>query len=220
MDNSVAVPDTAPGFSEQYRALLTRLLAQDVVCQWSQPALARLLEKEEVRQRINRWVGELGMELACTSSERGHYLVYRGYDVAVKSAAREMFTKVMKDLRFYVRMLEMMMNALHADAALVPGEELRFNDLLSLIGQSPSLQSQLGELHSSRKHSAVKDQMETLFARMVKEGLLVEANAKHSIYQVTGRIELIQDVIIFIQDNERLPEAEVDTPSHRQGTLA
>ncbi|KKM89335.1 hypothetical protein LCGC14_1249760, partial [marine sediment metagenome] len=31
---------------------------------------------------------------------------------------------------------------------------------------------------------------------------------KHSIFQVTARIELVQDLIIFINENERLPEMD------------
>lgn len=56
----------------------------------------------------------------------------------------------------------------------------------------------------------MKEQLESLFQRLQKDGLLVEANAKHSIFQVTARIELVQDLIIFIQENEHLPEPETD----------
>jgi hypothetical protein len=210
MDSAHLSASHASGHSETYRKLITALLGGAVVCQWSMPAESRLMEKPEIQLKINAWVSDLGMELAETSSGRGHYLVYRGFDQTVKLVAREMFTRVMKDLRFYVRMLEMLMNSLHEDMTLVAGEELRFHDLLSQVSQSPSLQSQLGELYSSKKYNAVKEQLESLFQRLQKDGLLVEANAKHSIFQVTARIELVQDLIIFIQDNERLPEPETD----------
>jgi len=219
MDSNALSNNHASGHSETYRQLITTLLGGGVVCPWSSPAESRLLEKSDIQNKVNSWVGELGMELAETSSGRGHYLVYRGFDPAVRLVAREIFSRVMKDLRFYVRMLEMLMNTLHADTTLVAGEELRFTELLNQVGQSPSLQTQLGELHSSKKYGAVKEQLESLFQRMTKEGLIVEANAKHSIYQVTARIELIQDVILFIQDNERLPEIEDESPAARQGYL-
>lgn len=219
MDKAPLSASHASGHSETYRNLITALLGGAVVCPWSYPAESRLLEKSEIQDKVNGWVSELGMELAETSSSRGLYLVYRGFDPTVKSVARDMFTRVMKDLRFYVRMLEMLMNTMHADMTLVAGEELRFTDLLNQVSQSPSLQTQLGELPSSKKHGAVKEQLESLFQRLLKEGLIVEANAKHSIYQVTARIELIQDVIIFIQDNERLPEIEPDAPAAKQGSL-
>ena len=54
----------------------------------------------------------------------------------------------------------------------------------------------------------MKEQLESLFQRLQKDGLLVEANTKHSIFQVTARIELVQDLIIFINENERLPEMD------------
>lgn len=210
MDPTPLSASHASGHSETYRKLVTALLGGAVVCQWSMPAESRLIEKPDIQSKINAWVSELGMELAETSTGQGHYLVYRGFDHTVKLVAREMFTRIMKDLRFYVGMLEMLMNSLHEDMSLVAGEELRFHDLLSQVSQSPSLQSQLGGLPSSKKHNAVKEQLESLFQRLQKDGLLVEANAKHSIFQVTARIELVQDLILFIQDNERLPEPETD----------
>jgi len=218
MEDHIGVPSSRLP-SEDYRKLVMKLLSGAVVCRWSEPGLARLLEQAEVRNRINRWVGEMGMSLAQTSSEQGYYLIYSEFDATVKSAARELFTRVMKELRFYVRVLELMMNSLHPDTSLQPGEDVRFPHLLNQISQSPSLQTHLGELSSSKKHSAVKDQLESLFNRLLKEGILVEANKKHSIYQVTARIELIQDIIIFIQENENLPEAEPDSPGIRQGQL-
>lgn len=219
MDTASLSQNHASGHSDTYRKLITTLLGGAVVCPWSFPAESRLLEQQDVQDKINVWVGDLGMELAETSSGRGYYLVYRGFDPTVKAVARDMFSRVMKDLRFYVRMLEVLMNALHADMTMVAGEELRFHDFLNQVSQSPSLQSQLSELSSSKKHSAVKEQLESLFQRLVKEGLLVEANAKHSIYQVTARIELIQDVIIFIGENEKLSEPESESQVPRQGSL-
>jgi hypothetical protein len=177
MDDAPLSKSHASGHSEVYRQHITAFLNGSVVCPWSFPAQARLLEKQETHNKINAWVSELGMELAETSSGRGSYLVYRGFDATVKLAARDLFSRVMKDLRFYVRMLEMLMNTLHPDMTLVAGEELRFNELLNQISQSPSLQTQLSELRSSNKHSAVKEQVESLFQRLVKEGLIVEANA-------------------------------------------
>ena len=220
MVDQVTPANESVGNSETYRTLLTRLLAGNVVCQWSAPSLARLIEREDIQNRVNRWSSELGMELAETSSGNGRYLVYQGFDNTVKAVARETFTKLMKNLRFYVQTLEMLMNALHPESSLLPGEELRFHDLLSQVSQSPSLQTQLSNLPSSRKYTAYKEQLDGLFSQLIKEGLLVEANAKHSIYQVTSRIELVQDLIIFIQDNEHLPEPEVDNAIGRQGQLA
>lgn len=219
MQATSAKTKNASGRPDTYRSLVTALIRGAVICPWSFPTEARLLEREDIQEKINAWVDDLGMELAETSSGNGHYLVYRGFDPTVKAVARDIFTSVMKDLRFYVRMLEVLMNSLHADMTMVAGEELRFHDFLNQVIQSPSLQAQLSELSSSKKHSAVKEQLESLFQRLAKEDLLVEANSKHSIYQVTARIELIQDVIIFIGENEKLFDAESENPSPRQGEI-
>ena len=219
MTDTLSPNDSQSTTSEAYRTLLTQLMSGQVICQWSAPSLARLLEREDVKNRVNRWASEIGMQLASTSSGAGHYLVYEGFDSNAKAVSRELFTRLMKSLRFYVQTLEMLMNALPPEMTLVPGEELRFHNLLHQVGQSPSLQTQLGNLPSSKRHTAYKEQLDSLFSVLLKEGLLVEANAKHSIYQVTSRIELIQDLIIFIQENEELPEPEIDNPGPRQGQL-
>jgi hypothetical protein len=193
-----------------YLKLVTRLLEGDVICPWSQPALARLLENPDIQHRINRWVQDLEMKLSETRSGTGMYLTYEGWNPQVKSAAKENFSKLIKDLRFYTQALELLMSSLHPDASFVPGEEIRFNNLLSQIDQSTTLQSQLAGLPSSKKHEALRDQLESLFSRLKKEGLLVEANTLHSIYQITARMDLIQEMLEFIAENEALPNLEPD----------
>lgn len=152
MQATSAKTKNASGRPDTYRSLVTALIRGAVICPWSFPTEARLLEREDIQEKINAWVDDLGMELAETSSGNGHYLVYRGFDPTVKAVARDIFTSVMKDLRFYVRMLEVLMNTLHADMTMVAGEELRFHDFLNQVIQSPSLQAQLSELSLSLIH--------------------------------------------------------------------
>ena len=159
---------------------------------------------------MHRLLQDLEMKRSETRSGTGMYLTYEGWNPQVKSAAKENFSKLIKDLRFYTQALELLMSSLHPDASFVPGEEIRFNNLLSQIDQSTTLQSQLAGLPSSKKHEALRDQLESLFSRLKKEGLLVEANTLHSIYQITARMDLIQEMLEFIAENEALPNLEPD----------
>lgn len=198
--------------SETYKKALLSLIQGNVICRWSDPSGAEILERQETRERINHWSGELDMELAQTTSENGWFLVYRSIDPHTRSVARDLFSGIMKELRFYVRMLELFMNTQHRDASMSPGETMRLSNLMQAMDESPDLRAQLADLPTSRKTSVVKDQVEALIGKLKREGVIVESNAKHSIFTFTAKIDLIQDIIIFIQENEHIPiqEAEDD----------
>jgi len=196
--------------SETYKKALLSLIQGNVICRWSDPSAAEILERPETRERINQWSGELDMELAQTTSENGWFLVYKGIDPHTRSVARDLFSGIMKELRFYVRMLELLMNTLHRDASMSPGETMRLSELMQAMDESPDLRAQLADLPTSRKTAVVKDQVETLIGKLKREGVIIESNAKHSIFTFTAKIDLIQDIVIFIQDNEHIPVQEAE----------
>jgi hypothetical protein len=150
------------------------------------------------------------MELAQTDSETGYFLIYKAINPDTRAVAREIFSSIMKELRFYVRMVELFMNTQHRDASMSPGETIRLADMMKAMDESPDLRDQLADLPTSRNISVVKGQVEALIGKLKREGVLIESNPKHSIYTFTAKIDLIQDIIIFIQENEHIPVHEAD----------
>lgn len=203
--------------AQAYKDTLRYLLSGRVICAWSSPESMQVLESEENRRRINTWVSELDMKLAQTSGGAGYYLVYEGVSSHTRDVARELFRSIMKELRFHVEMLETFMKVLHPDTSLVPGETIHLAQLLQAADESPDICGMLADLPTSRNSRVVKEQAEALLARLKREEIVVETNPKRSIFTFTAKIDLIQDILIFIQESEGIPVTEPDSPD--QGAL-
>ena len=191
--------------SPVYTDTLKRLLQGEVLCPWSTPEQARLLQDSEVRSRVDEWVRALGYELAETSGGAGDYLVHTRVGEPARADTTRLFREIMVSLREHLNVINLLMEATDADAALAPGQVIRPNQVVAAAEVSPSLRDQLGKLKTSKPQSGTRQQVDALIKTMKDEGLLVPARQDGEVYSFTGRVELIQDIIVFIQENEELP---------------
>lgn len=191
--------------SPVYTDTLKRLLQGEVLCPWSTPEQARLLQDSEVRSQVDEWVRALGYELAETSGGSGYYLVHARVDEPARADATRLFREIMVSLREHLNVISLLMEATDADAALAPGQVIRPNQVVAAAEESPSLRDQLGKLKTSKPQSGIRQQVDALIKALKDEGLIVPARQDGEAYYFTSRVELIQDVIVFIQENEGLP---------------
>lgn len=197
-------------YDGELRGLLIELAAQKVVCRWSRPDLAHLLESKQAIKQVNEWAGVLNMEVAHTGNGEGIYLVYKDFDADAQENSRRLFESLMKGLGDRLRLLELLLT-IQPDRAYTGGDQIRFNTLLNRVADNSDLQQRLEEMvPRSRQDSASKDQLQVVIDQMVKDGLLVLVNQKSAVYQVTAAMDLMQDLVVFIQESEQLPEEESD----------
>lgn len=191
--------------SPVYTDTLKRLLQGEVLCPWSTPEQARLLQDSEVRSQVDEWVRALGYELAETSGGSGYYLVHARVDEPARADATQLFREIMVSLREHLNVISLLMEATDADAALAPGQVIRPNQVVAAVEESPSLRDHLGKLKTSKPQSGIRHQVDALIKALKDERLIVPARQNGEVYYFTGRVELIQDIIVFIQENEELP---------------
>lgn len=191
-------------------SIAQKLLSGQVICKWAFPIEFEHLNHESVFVEFERNFNFLDMRLAKTPNNSGYYLIYSTDAPGVKGKAREFFRHVMKDLRFTLDWLELMMEAMHRDQIIHSGEEMRFSDLLSTVIENMSLQDGLGRMPSSRGISGVRSQLENLVKRLKKEDILMDIHAGHEVYRFTGMVDLINEYILFIQESESIPIEEGD----------
>lgn len=196
------------------------LLAGKVICPWSQSELYDVLQDETLQQRMSNWLNDIELKLACSLTGQAYYVVSAEDDALMKASARALFADIMKEFRFHVAWLELLMKVLRRDYALSPGETLRYSDVLAALNDNTSLQLELAAVPGSSKESRLQGQLDRLLARLLKDELIREANAQSRIYQFTGKLELLQDYLIFIQETEQIPLGEDEVRSESpQGEL-
>lgn len=190
--------------SPVYTDTLKRLLQGQVVCAWSAPECARILQDQQQRRRIDDWMIDLGCRLAETSGGAGFYLVHNRVDESARQDATKLFREIMGSLREQLLVISVLMEATNPDMALAPGDTLWPNKVVAAIEENPNLKEQLATLSSSRPQATIRQQVDTLVRSLRDAGIIVAARQEGEVYYYTARVELIQDMIVFIQENENL----------------
>jgi len=113
------------------------------------------------------------------------------------------------------------MQALRKDQFLAPGSIIEANRLMAAIDQNPNLRSELQALAGLGKgptgDGTLRGTLERLLKKLRDEGYLVLANPEREIYEVTGKIEYLQEVVDFLMAHQSIPdELEEDTEGDTQ----
>ncbi len=102
------------------------------------------------------------------------------------------------------------MQALRQDQFLAPGSIVEANRLMAAIDENPNLRSELQTLASLSKGQAgdgtLRATLERQLKRLRDDGYLVLANPEREIYEVTGKIEYLQEVVDFLMAHQSIPD--------------
>ena len=117
------------------------------------------------------------------------------------------------------------MQALRQDQFLAPGSIIEANRLMAAIDDNPNLRGELQALAGLGKgpggDGTLRGNLERLLKKLRDDGYLVLANPEREIYEVTGKIEYLQEVVDFLMAHQSIPdEVEEETDAEaRQDTL-
>jgi hypothetical protein len=208
-----------------FEQTLTLLLSGEFICGVRYPDAWRFLEDEGQRREVDAFLGKLGRRLACTRQGGAWFAAYKEIGADERRAMREGFAEIKHNLRLLVGFFVHVMQALRQDQFLAPGSLIEANRLMAAIDQNPNLRSELQALAGLGKgptgDGTLRGTLERLLKKLRDEGYLVLANPEREIYEVTGKIEYLQEVVDFLMTHQSIPdevEEESDTEA-RQGTL-
>jgi hypothetical protein len=208
-----------------FEQTLTLLLAGEFICGIRYPDAWRFLEDEGQRQEVDAFLGKLGRRLARTRQGGSWFVAYKQIGAEERRAMRDGFAEIKHNLRLLVGFFVHVMQALRQDQFLAPGSLIEANRLMAAIDQNPNLRSELQALAGLGKgptgDGTLRGTLERLLKKLRDEGYLVLANPEREIYEVTGKIEYLQEVVDFLMAHQSIPdevEEESDTEA-RQETL-
>jgi hypothetical protein len=208
-----------------FEQTLTLLLAGEFICSIRYPDAWRFLEDEVQRQEVDSFLGKLGRRLARTRQGGSWFVAYKQIGAEERRAMRDGFAEIKHNLRLLVGFFVHVMQALRQDQFLAPGSLIEANRLMAAIDQNPNLRSELQALAGLGKgptgDGTLRGTLERLLKKLRDEGYLVLANPEREIYEVTGKIEYLQEVVDFLMTHQSIPdevEEESDTEA-RQETL-
>jgi hypothetical protein len=138
---------------------------------------------------------------------------------------RETFADIKHNLRLLVGFFVHVMQAQRQDQFLAPGSLIEANPLMATIDDNPNLRGELQTLAGLGKgpvgDGTLRGTLDRLLKKLRDDGYLTLANPEREIYQVTGKIEYLQEVVDFLMAHQSIPdevEEEADTEV-QQGTL-
>jgi hypothetical protein len=151
------------------------------------------------------------LTLSTTPQQSAFYLTYQQLDDANRKSCKEEFISIKQQLRPLVHFMELLMRVTRNDEILSAGAVLEKHALMAKIDDSHDLSHQLDTI--ANQFAGIYDKtksgrLDKIFRRLEKEGYVVLANPEREIYQITGKIEYLQDIIAFLMEHEGIEEQE------------
>ncbi|WP_295433251.1 hypothetical protein [uncultured Thiodictyon sp.] len=216
-----------------FEQTLTLLLGGEFICAIRYPDAWRFLEDESQRQDAAAFLARLGRRLARTRQGGAWFAAYIQVGAEERRAMREGFADIKHNLRFLVGFFVHLMQALRQDQFLAPGSLIESNRLIAAIDENPNLRIELQALAGLGKgptgDGTLRGTLERLLKKLTDDGYLMLANPEREIYEVTGKIEYLQEVVDFLMAYQSIPDevpegsgdegADWTEGAGRQGTL-
>jgi len=199
-----------------FEQTLSLLLAGEFICNVRYPEAWRFLDNAEQRQDAEAFLARLGRRLAQTRHGGAWYAAMASVGPEDRKTIREQLADIKHNLRLLVGFFVHVMQAMRQEQFLAPGTVIEANPLIAAIDQNPNLRSELQSLASLGKgHGAdgtLRGSLERLLKKMRDDGYLVLANPEREIYEVTGKIEYLQEVVDFVMAHESIPDEVEEEP--------
>ncbi len=194
------------------RTILETLLQGQFICSVSHSKLYQELKNDENKLTINSTLHALGRELRSTENDDTFYCAYSNIDNPKDGRLiQSQFEQLRDQIAPVVEFLTFVMRVSNSDSVLIPGDTLRFHDLLSYIEAESAHLADLSQISryelfkKVRTKSNNQDRLKAVLEVMEKEGYVYLINKESTIYQVTGKIEYFYSSIEFIRDYEQIP---------------
>ena len=194
-----------------FERVLPLLLSGEFVCQISHPEAFLYLSSEKNAQEVSSYLAKMKLTLSTTPQQSAFYLTYQQLDDTNRKSCKEEFTSIKQQLRPLVHFMELLMRVTRNDEILSVGAVLEKHALMAKVDDSHDLSHQLDTI--ANQFAGIYDKtksgrLDKIFRRLEKEGYVVLANPEREIYQITGKIEYLQDIIAFLMEHEGIEEQE------------
>ncbi|MBY5920681.1 condensin complex protein MksE [Ferrimonas balearica] len=188
--------------------VIESLLRGEFICKISDEAAWELLANESKRQQVNDHLAVLNRSVSSAAGETVFYASYQDLGEPEREHLGQQFQEVVQSLQPLVHWMVLVQEAGSGDEPLAQGVRVRLNELQTTIEDVPALSEQLAKIARFRlfnsTSTSVEGQLKQIFKRLCEMGYLVRPNAEKQIYQATGKVEYLYEVLRFIDETESL----------------
>lgn len=187
---------------------MSLLLKGEFICEVRYKEAYRFLESEPNQRDANAYLARIGRTLVATEQKGAWYAAYEDIGAEEKRIIKEQFSRVKQRLRFLVDFFVKSMRATEREIFYSRGDKIEAHALLAAIDSNPGLRAEFQAIGNVGRGGATDGKMKGSLDRqlrlLVDEGYLIVANAEREIYQVTGKIEYLTEIVQFLMATENI----------------
>jgi hypothetical protein len=189
---------------------MSLLLSGEFVCEVRYPDAYRFLATDAHQKDANAYLARIGRTLAATEQSGAWYAAYDRINQEEKRAIKDEFTQIKQKIRFLVEFFVKSMRATSQEVFYSRGDKIEAHALMAAIDGNPGLRAEFQALGTVGRGGATDGKMKGSLDRqlnfLVDSGYLIVSNAEREIYQVTGKIEYLTEVVQFLMTTDNIPE--------------
>lgn len=190
-----------------FERTVTQLLAGEVICEYRFQDSFIYLSREDNRQRVSDFLGQMNRSLRTTSNRDAWVCAYQDLsEPEARESVRQQFREVANPLEGFVQLIRLIMNVEHTDRPIAPGDQISHGKLVDRISSVPTLEDKLRSLSEKKpfqnKRSDVDGRMKAVLEVLTSKGYLVRFGSSGNVFQATGKWTWLYDIMTFIQANE------------------
>lgn len=204
-----------------FEQVVQSLLAGEFVCPVSNHEGFVFLGDSGNQYAVNEYLGKIGLHLAETRHKGAYFAAHNVTGGPERKAAKDVFTEIKHTLRPVVSFLDMVMRAMQSDDFLSVGTPIEVNKLMGAIDANPSFRNDLQMLAIQLRVPADgtdRTRLDKVLKSFREKGYLLLSNPEREIYQITGKIEFVQEAIEFLMEHDSI-QSEEEEISSGQGEL-
>ncbi|GJI93628.1 hypothetical protein RugamoR57_03460 [Duganella caerulea] len=184
------------------------LLCGEFICEVRHPEAYRFLAIESNQKDVNAYLTRIGRTLVMTEQSGAWYAAYERVGPDEKRAIKEEFTRIKQKVRFLVDFFVKAMRASGLEVFYSRGDKIEAHALMAAIDGNPGLRAEFQALGNVGRGGATDGKLRGSLDRhlklLVDEGYLICVNAEREIFQVTGKIEYLTEIVQFLMTAENI----------------
>lgn len=193
-----------------FEKVLPLLLRGEFICHISYPEAYEYLSYPENAQAAQKYLARIGLDLQQTEQKSAFYVVYQQLDEINRKATKDEFILIKQQLRPLVQFMALLLRVTNNEEILSAGATLKKHELMAKIDANHDLALQLTDIVNqfSQSDKTTSGRLDKLLKTLEKNHYLILSNAEREIYQLTGKIEYLQQVIDYLMEHEGIVEVE------------
>jgi len=198
------------------------LLKGAYICQYAYPEEYAYLCEPGNADVVNAWLSDIDMRLSRLADDGAFVMTHAVLRPSETARVRDDMARFRDVYGPYVRMLQFIRSG--SDSfTLQPGQFVQLAELNQAVNESATLEEQLkalrGIVHNASARLTNSEMLKRLLGHLKQDGYLILYNEGQELYQTTGKVTQLSQILTFIAENSDIVGRETDgAPEDDQAT--